>query len=104
MHCLTCLNGNRINDEMSYQVALESGLPWKEFGAAFEAGVKVGDQILGVKQSYTSQVLYTFEKRCSPKPFGQTKNGLVSGKQLPIVSIKTNRIRIGKFLLFQVLP
>ncbi|GFH45334.1 hypothetical protein CTEN210_01808 [Chaetoceros tenuissimus] len=48
VHCLTCLNGNRINDEMSYQVALESGLPWREFGAAFEAGIKVGDQILGV--------------------------------------------------------
>ena len=31
-------------------------------------------------QSYTSQVLQTFEKKpkCSPKPFGPTKNGLVS--------------------------
>ena len=28
------------------------------------------------RQSYTSQVLQTFEKRCSPKPFGQTKNAL----------------------------
>ena len=25
------------------------------------------------RQSYTSQVLQTFEKRCSPNPFGQTK-------------------------------
>ena len=32
------------------------------------------------RQSYTSQVLQTFEKRCSPKPFGQTKNGMVSGR------------------------
>ena len=26
----------------------------------------------GKRQSYTSLVLKTFEKRCSPKPFGQT--------------------------------
>ena len=46
----------------------------------------VGIQVKDVKgkdlyqvQSYTSQLLYTFEKRCSPKPFGLTKNGLVSG-------------------------
>ena len=26
-------------------------------------------------QSYTSQVLSTFEKRCSPKPFGQKRMG-----------------------------
>ena len=30
----------------------------------------------------------TFEKRCSPKPFGQTKNGLVSGR-LACTSSKT---------------
>ena len=30
--------------------------------------------------SHASQVLQTFEKRFSPKPFGQTKNGLVSGR------------------------
>ena len=39
-------------------------------------------------QNYTSQVLYTFEKTCSPKPFGQTKNGLVSGR-LACTSSKT---------------
>ena len=39
-------------------------------------------------QSYTSQVLWTFEKRWSPKPFGQTKNGLVSGR-LACTSSKT---------------
>ena len=31
-------------------------------------------------QSYTSQVLYTIEKMCSPKSFGQTNNVLVSGR------------------------
>ena len=44
--------------------------------------------ILGRSQSYTSQVLLTFEKRCSPKPFGQTKNRLVSGR-LACTSSKT---------------
>ena len=46
----------------------------------------VGIQVKDVKgkdlyqvQSYTSQLLYTFEKRCSPKPFGLTKNRLVFG-------------------------
>ena len=32
------------------------------------------------KQSYTSQVLQKFEKKCSIKPFEQTKNGLVCGR------------------------
>ena len=29
---------------------------------------------------YTSKLLWIFEKRCSPKLFGLTKNGLVSGR------------------------
>jgi len=41
-------NRNRIANEESYQMALKSGIEWKEFGAAFEAGVMPGDQILGV--------------------------------------------------------
>ena len=45
-------------------------------------------EVYGCNQSYTSQVLLTFEKRCSPKPFGQTKNGLVSGR-LACTSSKT---------------
>ena len=55
----------------------------------------VGIQVKDVKgkdlyqvQSYTSQLLYTFEKRCSPKPFGLTKNGLISGR-LACTSSKT---------------
>ena len=40
------------------------------------------------QKSYTSQVVNTLEKRCSPKPFGQTKNGLVSGR-LACTSSKT---------------
>ena len=39
-------------------------------------------------QSHTSQVLQTFEKRCSPTPFGQTKNGPVYGR-LACTSSKT---------------
>ena len=39
-------------------------------------------------QSYSSQVLQIFEKRCSPKAFGQTKNELVSGR-LACTSSKT---------------
>ena len=31
-------------------------------------------------QSHTSQVLQTCEKRCTPTPFGQTKNGPVYGR------------------------
>ena len=56
-------------------------------------------------QSYTSQVLQIFENRCSPKPFGQTQNGLVSGR-LACTSSKTeifNKIRIQILILnFQV--
>jgi len=48
VHSLTCPNGNRIIDAESYQVALQSGVDWKAFGAAFVAGVMPGDQILGV--------------------------------------------------------
>ena len=40
-------------------------------------------------QSYTSQVLMSVSKKCSPKPFGQTKNGLVSGR-LACTSSKTD--------------
>ena len=39
---------NRITDEESYQVAVQSGIDWDEFGPAFKAGLKPGDQILGV--------------------------------------------------------
>ena len=37
---------------------------------------------------YIPSILKTFEKRCSPKPFKQTKNGLVSGR-LACTSSKT---------------
>lgn len=48
VNCLLCPGGNRIVDEETYQVAVQSGLEWKEFGPAFVAGVKPGDLILGV--------------------------------------------------------
>ena len=48
VNSLTCSNGNRIVDEEMYQAAVQSGLAWDEFGPAFKAGIKPGDQILGV--------------------------------------------------------
>eukprot|EP00557_Chaetoceros_sp_GSL56_P000183 CAMPEP_0176500692 /NCGR_PEP_ID=MMETSP0200_2-20121128/13719_1 /TAXON_ID=947934 /ORGANISM="Chaetoceros sp., Strain GSL56" /LENGTH=921 /DNA_ID=CAMNT_0017899441 /DNA_START=309 /DNA_END=3071 /DNA_ORIENTATION=- len=48
VNCLLCPSGNRIVNEESYHVAVQSGLEWREFGPAFVAGVKPGDWILGV--------------------------------------------------------
>lgn len=48
VNCLLCPGGNRIIDEESYQVAVQSGLEWRDFGPAFVAGVKPGDLVLGV--------------------------------------------------------
>ncbi len=45
---LICPNGHRIEDSESYSSAIESGVPWEEFGPAFTAGVKPGDRVLGV--------------------------------------------------------
>ena len=62
----------------------------------FKCTVNMGDD-----QSYTSQVHTTYKhlkKRCSPKPFAQTKNGLVSGR-LACTSSKTELLnKIGVYI------
>ena len=59
------------NPKFTYVVVQH--VPFTLYRLANAEGADYANHISTCHPNYTSQVLQTFEKRCSPKPFGQTK-------------------------------